>query len=340
MIMGYSAFIHSIGIYLPEKLCSNEELIQDFEGWTEKKIVSKTGIQCRRVCRDDELVSDIAVNAANKLLENNTIPRDEIDFLILCTESPDYFIPPTSCIVHERLGLSKSCAAFDYNLGCSGYVYGLALAKSLVHSGISKNTLLIMADMYTKHINAKDKSTRTIFGDGAAASLICRGSGESFIGEFSLGTDGSGIFELFIPAGGMKTPRTAETAVEIQDKYGNSRSQNNLYMNGPAVFKFTDRLVPELVDQVMAKNDFDFQKIDLFVFHQASTYLLENLRTKINIPQEKFYVNLSDIGNTVSASIPIALSLAESDGKLTRGMYVCLIGFGVGYSWGGTIIKW
>jgi len=335
-----SVFIHSIGIHLPEETCSNQELIQDYGEWTTNKIVSKTGIQCRKVCREGELVSDLAVNAANALFENNPAARDEIDFLILCTESPDYLLPPTSCIVHARLGLSKNCAAFDYNLGCSGYIYGLALAKSLVHSGLSHKTLLIMADTYTKHINAKDKSTRTIFGDGAAASLICRGPGESFIGEFSLGTDGSGAFELCIPAGGMKNPRTQATAVEMQDKYGNIRSQNNLYMNGPALYKFTDQLVPELVNQVMIKNDFNFDNIDLFIFHQANAYLLEKLRSKINIPKDKYYVNLLNIGNTVSASIPIAMSLAENEGKLTKGMHVCLIGFGVGFSWGGTIIKW
>ncbi len=338
--MPNSAHIHSIEIHLPEKSCSNQELIRDYGEWTTNKILSKTGIQNRRVCGEGEFVSDLAVNAANALFEKNPAARAEIDFLILCTESPDYLLPPTSCIVHERLGLSKSCAAFDYNLGCSGYIYGLALAKSLVQSGLSRHTLLIMADTYTKHINARDKSTRTIFGDGAAASLICRGSGDSFIGEFILGTDGSGANELCIPAGGMKIPRTKATALEVQDKFGNIRSQNNLYMNGPSLFKFTDQLVPELVNQVMIKNNIKFGDVDLFIFHQANAYLLEKLRVKINIPKDKYYVNLLNIGNTVSASIPIAMSQAATEGKLVRGMSVCLVGFGVGYSWGGTIVKW
>ncbi len=335
-------YIDAIEYYLPEQRLDNEELRRTFgDNPKTDKLLTKLGVEQRHIAASEELVSDLAVKAALRLFEKNGITSQEIDFLILCTQSPDYLAPTTACIVQDRLGLPKSCGALDYNLGCSGFIYGLALAKSLIHAGDAKNVLLILADTYSKHVHPLDKSTRPIFGDGAAAVLV-RGSeqGEGGIGRFTFGTDGSGIGNLVIPAGGMRQPRSSETGEASIDKFGNYRSQNNLYMNGPELFKYFSSMMPELVDSVLKKNALAKEDIDLCVFHQASRQMLESLRDCLGLKQERFNINMKDTGNTVSATIPIALRQAEAEGRLKKGDNILAVGFGIGYSWGGTVIKW
>jgi 3-oxoacyl-[acyl-carrier-protein] synthase-3 len=333
------ATIGGISYYLPEQILSNEELSSIYENWSADKIFEKTGINSRHIAGENENVSDIAVNAALKLFEEYDISPNDIDFVMLATQSPDYILPTTACIVQDRLGIPKSAGALDFNLGCSAFIYGLALSKGLLSSNISKNILLIMAETYSKHINPKDKSTRTIFGDGAAAILISQGEKDG-IREFILGSDGSGAENLIIPAGGMKLKHSDQTIVELEDENGSTRSKENIYMNGPEIFNFTIKVVPETVNNVLLKNNLVLEEIDLVVFHQANQYMLSYLRKKIKIPEDKFYINLEDTGNTVSASIPIALKMAEQEGRLKKGYKVLIVGFGVGLSWGATIIEW
>lgn len=335
-------YIHAIEYYLPEKKLDNEELCQTF-GYSPKidKLLAKIGVDQRHIAAADELVSDLAVKAALGLFKNNGISPGEIDFLILCTQSPDHLLPTTACIIQDRLGIPKSCGALDFNLGCSGFIYGLALAKSLINTSVAKNVLLIMADTYSKHVHPLDKSTKPIFGDGAAAILI-KGSSqeENGIGQFVLGTDGKGAENLIVPAGGMKQPRSSETGEVTIDKYGNHRTSNNLYMNGPELFKYFSSLMPELVDSILKRNSLSRDDIDFYVFHQASLQMLESLRDCLGLENEKFYINVKNTGNTVSATIPIALKQAEEEGRIKKGDTILTIGFGVGYSWGGTILKW
>ena len=335
----YYPFIHSINYTLPDKNLTNEELAIECN-CNNVSTLKKIGISERRISGKNEFVSDMAKKASNELFKNENIHPDEIDFIILCTQSPDYLLPTTACILQNELGISTNCGAIDFNLGCSGFIYGLAIASSLILNKVASNVLLIMAETYTKHINPLDKATRPIFGDGAAATLIRGDSNAQRIGEFILGTDGSGAQHLIIPAGGMRLPKSPQTAVCMRDKYGNVRSLENLYMNGPEIFNFVVDLIPSLVEDILIKNKMDIDEIDLFVFHQASRYLLETIRDKLKIPMDKFYINIDMIGNTVSASIPIALRLAEEEQKLKRGSKVMLAGFGVGYSWGATLIRW
>lgn len=337
--MNDNAYIHSISYYLPESVLTNDDLALVYNDWNGDKVLSKTGIARRHISAENELASDMAAMAALKLFEDGDISPECIDFIILCTQSPDYLLPTTACILQEKLNVPVNCGALDINLGCSGFVYGLALSKSLIFTGVASNVLLVMSETYTKHINAMDKSTRTIFGDGAAAVLI-RGGSEAKIGQFVLGTDGKGAKNLIVPSGGLKLKRCIATAQEIEDESGNIRSQDNLYMNGPEIFSFTINTIPGLVNNVLTKNLLGMDNIDLFVFHQANKFMLEHLRKILNIPVHKFYVNMTDIGNTVSATIPIALKMAQDDGVLKPGNTVMLVGFGVGYSWGATIIKW
>lgn len=329
------AGILGIEYVLPEAVLTNEELAAEFSVWTAGKILKKTGIESRHISADGETAADLGYRAAKKLLNTDIVQRDDIDFVILATQTPDYLLPTSACLIQERLGLGKGVGAFDINLGCSGYIYGLAVSKGLVETGIAQNVLLITAETYSKHINKLDKSTRTIFGDGAAATLI--GTGGMQIGDFDLGTDGGGKDLLMIPAGGARLPNSPETSQEHETD-GNTRSQDNLFMDGTGVFEFTIREVPGSVDAFLAKAGKTKDDIDLFVFHQANKFMLDFLQTSMDIPKEKFYINMQDIGNTVSASIPIALKRAQEDGTLEGKHNVLLCGFGVGLSWGTTII--
>lgn len=321
---------------LPDKILSNEELATLYTNWSAEKIKEKTGIENRHVTIEGETVLDLGEKAAKKIFDNGIITKEEIDFIVFVTQSPDYKLPTTACLLQERLGLSTKCGAFDINLGCSGFIYGLAVSKSLVETGIARNVLLITSETYSKYVNAMDKSTRTIFGDAAAATII--GMGGMEICGFDLGTDGAGRNLLIVPAGGSKNAYSDETMKEIEED-GNIRSQNNLFMNGPGVFEFTIREVPGSVNRVLKNEKIDKDSIDLFVFHQANKYMLDFLVKSMKLKKDKCYYNFSDIGNTVSASIPIALKRAIDDETVKHNQIILLCGFGVGLSWGSTIIK-
>lgn len=329
-----------ISYYLPPSILTNEELEKEYNSssWTASKIYRKTGIKSRHIAKD-ELTSDLAVEAGKKLFAEYGISPSEIDFLLLCTQSPDYYLPTTACIVQDRLGIPTSAGAFDYNLGCSGYIYGLATAKGLLATGIAKNVLLITAETYTKHIHPLDRSTRTVFGDGATATLLKKEDIDK-IGQFTLVTDGSGAQNLIVPTGAMATPRTEKTALEQEDANGNIRSMDNIYMNGPEIYAFTLRGVPELIDNVLKKNNTTIEELDYIILHQANKLVLESLRLKLEIPEEKYCIDVEEIGNTVSSTIPIAIKRSIEKGvpQIQKGNKILIAGFGVGYSLGATII--
>ncbi len=326
--------ITNIEYYLPEKIVTNDQLAKEFHGWSSAKIEKKVGIRERHIAGEDETALDLALISGKKILKN--YDKNKIDFLLFCTQSPEYYLPSGACILQDRLGLNKKIGAFDYNLGCSGFVYGLALSKSLINSKIATNILLITSETYTKHIHPKDKGNRTIFGDAAAATIIEK-SEEEQIGEFVLGTDGSGYKNLIIPNGGLRN-RYSPDAKETDDGSGNIRTNNNLYMNGSEIFNFTIKAVPKVVSETLKKNNTTLDEIDYVIFHQSNKYMNEYLRKKINIAKNKFCENLLLKGNTVSNTIPIAIKDSLEADIIKRNDMVLLVGFGVGYSWGGAII--
>lgn len=335
------AFIRAIEYHLPEGMLTNELLAAEFPDWTVEKIEEKTGISVRRIAAPGECASDLGVAAAEKLFASGVCAPQDIDYLLLCTQSPDYFLPTTSCVMQDRLGIPKTAGAIDFNQGCSGYVYGLGLAKGLIETGQASNVLLVTAETYSKHIHPGDKSVRTLFGDAAAATLIQkRRAGESCIGPFVYGTDGSGGKNLIVPTGGVRQPRTAETGQVVMDESGNLRSLDNLYMNGSEIFTFTLNTIPKSVKGLLEVSGKTMDDIDLFVFHQANRFMLEHLRKKVKIPEEKFCMSFGVYGNTVSSTIPIALKDVAMEGRLNAGDLVMLVGFGVGYSWGATLVRW
>lgn len=329
------AYIKAISYYLPVGILTNEKLVIDFPEWTVEKIASKVGVNSRHIAAENETATDLAVNAADNLFqENPDLKRKDIDFVILCTQSPDYFLPTSACIVQERLGLRTDIGAFDFNLGCSGYIYGLAISKGLIAGGIAKNILLLTAETYSKHLHPRDKGNLTIFGDAATATLVST-DGWAEISEFSLGTDGKGAENLIVKSGASRLPDKMNDLTF--DENGNPISSDYLFMNGASIFSFTQHNVPIVVKDTLDKNRLQKEDINLFIFHQANNYMLEFLRKKIKIEKEKFYINMAEIGNTVSNSIPIAIKDALEENKLKGNILLC--GFGVGYSWGGCVIK-
>ncbi len=328
------ASIKALAYYLPKTIVTNEELVADFPEWTVDKIADKVGVNNRHIA-DDETISSMAIKAAKKLFqENPSIMREDIDFILVCTQSPDYFLPSTACIVQDKLGIPKTCGAFDFNLGCSGYEYGLATAKGYIAAGIANNVLLITAEAYNKHIHPRDKGNRTIFGDAATATLIST-DGFAEIGDFVLGTDGSGAENLIVKTGGMASPEKANDLAF--DENGNPRSSDYLYMNGAEIFNFTLRVVPKMVRQTLEKNGLSNDDINLYVFHQANRFMLSHLRKKLKISEDKFFINMAEIGNTVSSTIPIALKDAQNAGLIKGNILIA--GFGVGLSWGACTLK-
>jgi 3-oxoacyl-[acyl-carrier-protein] synthase-3 len=334
------ARITDIACHLPPRVLDNEDLAREIEGWTAQKILEKTGIRRRHIAAEGECSSDLAVEAARRLFASGACSPADVDFLLLCTQSPDYFLPTTACLLQERLGIPTSAGALDFNLGCSGFVYGLALAKGLVETGQARAVLLLTAETYSKFLAKDDRSVRTLFGDAAAATLVKAGEEEEdAIGPFEFGTDGAGAENLIVPTGGLRRPREPDAPL-VTDSSGNRRTVNDLSMNGPEIFSFTLRVVPPTVERLLAKAGKSAADVDLYVFHQANRYMLEHLRKKMKLPEDRFVISVEACGNTVSASIPFALADAAAAGRLKRGGLVMLVGFGVGYSWGGALIRW
>lgn len=334
--MAYTTYIKGLSYYLPERVVGNEELVSEFPEWSVDKVAKKVGVNSRHLAADDETAGDMAEKAARKLFAEYNIAPSEIDFVMLCTQSPDYFLPSTACILQYKLGIPTTAGAFDYNLGCSGCVYGMAIAKGLIAAGIAKNVLLLTAETYNKYLHPTDKSNRSIFGDGAAACLVST-EGFAKIGDFSLGTDGSGKDKLIVRTGAARC-RTATGYSDVDDE-GHTRYDDYLYMDGGGIFNFTLDALPGLIKNILAKNSMEANDVDYYVFHQANKFMLNTIRKVCVLPKDKFYINLEETGNTVSSTVLIGLKQCLEAGTIVAGMKVMVTGFGVGLSWGGTILK-
>ncbi len=325
-----TAFLLGIECHLPEQIRTNEELAALHAGWDATKFYEKTGIRSRRIAAVDQTASDLGYLAAERLLRGTAIDRGTIDALLFCTQSPDFFLPTTACLLQERLGLPSTCGAFDYNLGCSGFTYGLWLARSLILSNTVRNVLLIVADTYSKYCDPDDLTTGPIFGDAGAAALISGSSSGSIatLGPTVVGTDGRGAGNLIVRAGCARLPATT------------SRADRHLYMNGPEVFSFTLSAVKAGIQQLLDGLGIGWNEVDVFLFHQANRFMLQRLRTVMKIPEGKMPIDMEDVGNTVSASIPLLIRRGMDRGLFRPGQRCVMAGFGVGYSWAMSALTW
>jgi 3-oxoacyl-[acyl-carrier-protein] synthase-3 len=320
-----TAGISAIEYYLPEATLTNDSLSREHPEWSVAKIEAKTGIRQRHLAAAGETSLDLGVRAAEKLFASGAVAPAEIDFVLLCTQTPDYLLPTSACILQDRLGVPQAAGALDFNLGCSGFVYGLGLAKGLIESRQARNVLLVTAETYSKLLAPDDHSVRTIFGDAAAATLVREQPSDTApMGPFVYGTDGSGARNLIVKSGGLREGGPIGT----------------IAMNGPEIFHFTLQVVPQLIATTLERARLRREDIDLFVFHQANAFMLKHLRDKLEIPSERFALSLEDCGNTVSSTIPIVLKRCVGDGRLKAGQRVMLVGFGVGYSWGAAVVPW
>lgn len=309
---------------MPVNVLSNADLATVNPDWKPEKVEKKVGIRNRHIAAKGETALDLAEQAARKLLAH--VLPDEIDFILFCTQSPEYLLPTSACILQEKLGLRTDIGALDFNLGCSGYIYGLALSKGLINSGLCRKVLLLTGETYSKFLSPGDVSNRSIFGDAASATLICQAEEEHF-GEFEFGTDGRGADNLIVKN------LTARNSYHSDD---NARPE--LSMNGPEIFNFTIEMVPLLIMKALAKNKLNKDEVDYTILHQANKYIIEFLIDLVGLQKAKCHIDMMEYGNTVSNTIPIALKDSVDKGIVKAGDKVLLAGFGVGYSWGSTII--
>lgn len=334
------ARISAIATAFPADQLRDEDLAQEHPEWNISKLGRTTGIRNRNVALGGVLSSDLATAAARRLFTEHRIDPASIDYLLLCTQSPDFPLPTTACIVQNAIGMRTDVGAIDVNLGCSGFVYALALVKGLIETGQVRNALIVTVETHSKFANPDDKATRPIFGDGAAAVFVDGEPGDTdYLDGFVLGTDGTGGRHLVVPSGslapGERIAEGSPAAARELDSNG-----YDMFMDGTEIFNFTLRVVPGCVDQVLEKTSLTIDDVDHVVFHQANGFLIEHLRKKLDIPKEKFLVSMENYGNTGSSTIPIVLSDALREGRIKRGDKVLIAGFGVGLSWGGALLTW
>ena len=334
------SYIKAISYHLPEKVLSNADLAREFPDYKIEDLTRLTGVRSRHIAAEGETPGDLGIEAAKKLFSEHKISPEDIDHVLFCTQMGDYLTPTTACIIQDRLGIPKHAGAVDFNQGCTGYIYGLAMAKGLVETNMAKNVLLLTSEAITHLIHKEDKSNRAIFGDGAAATLISRSEEPGHgIGDFVFGTDGKGYDEIIIKHGGARYPAHRTISEDYKDQLGNVRNDACFYMNGAAVFTFSMEIVPGLVNDLLDKAGLTKEDINLFVLHQANQVILESIFRKMKIPEEKTIIHLEKTGNTVASTIPIALKQALDEGRVSKGDKVLLAGFGVGFSWAGTIVE-
>jgi len=334
-----STIIKSIEYYLPENIFTNEILQKENPQWDMGNVISKSGVLQRHIAKEGETALDLSQKACDQIFNKKGNDKSDIDGIIYCTQSPDYIMPGNSFLLHKYLDLSNDVFAYDFNHACTGYIYSLAMAHSFILSGIARKILLINADTYSKYINNRDRSVRVLFGDGAAATIVEKSVKNKGIIDLELASFGKNFDSFYIPAGGIRIPKSSETSKENVDDRGNIRSKEDIFMDGTKVWAFINSVVPKQIKRLLNRNNLEISDIDLFVFHQASQMTLDTIAKILRLDREKVFINIYNIGNTVSASIPIAIKDAIIQGKLIRGQKVLLSGFGVGMSYGTILME-
>ena len=327
--------IKQIEYFLPKEILTNQELRKKYSNWDIKSIEKKTGVKKRHIASEKQTAYDLSLVACKKLLFKNK--SKNIDAILYCSQSPDYIMPSNSFLLHKDLKLKKDVFTLDFSHGCSGYIYSLVIADSLIKSKQAENILLVNADTYSKFINKKDKSTRVLFGDGAAATLIENNPKSLGIIDSIIETYGKGFDSFWIPSGGMRNKGNEN--IVSKDRSGNERSLDNIHMDGFAVWSFINAYVPKQINTLLRRNNLNKNDVDLFIFHQASQFTLDSIIKSLKLNRNKTFINIENKGNTVSATIPIAIKDAVNKKKLKRGSLILLSGFGIGLSYGSVLMK-
>ena len=325
---------------VPKKRLTNKELAGRFGERHLKSVFKMAGIRERRIVSEGETASDLAYWAARRLINDRHLDTQEIDLLIFASQTGDYQIPATACVLHGRLGLSEQCAAFDIGMGCSSYPYSLSVAHSMVCAGVARKALVLVAEALTPTIHPSDRGLVPLFGDGAAATLIEPVAGRGGFAGFLLGTDGSGYQSIIVPASGARMPRTDETKKEIEEESGIVRTREHLHMDGPAIFFFSVYKIPNIIQLALDRFRLTLDDLDLLLLHQANKTMVDQIYRALKVPLEKRFYFMETIGNISGASTPILLAEAWRQGLVRAGEHVLLAAFGNGLSWGVTVIEW
>ena len=331
--------IVDIAYYLPERTESNTELSRKNPAWNLDMVVQKTGVYTRYIADSEQTAVDLGQRAVDRLALRNPGLLDHIDGLIFCSVTEDYQFPRNSYVLHERLNLPHSVFCLDIGLACSGFVYALAVAHGLLHAGVLKNIILVTADTYSKCISEKDRATKLLFSDGAAATWLGVSGSSAGLIDIACGSFGKVFDGAWVPAGRARRPSSVDTLCEREDASGNIRTLEQLHMDGKRMLAMVGSLVPKQVRQLLQRNGLTVEDIDLFVFHQASKLVLDSLEKLLRLPYDKNFRNLTEVGNITSASIPVALKNALEDGRLKRGDRIVISGFGAGFSFGSAILE-
>lgn len=328
-VLNRYAHIVGWGMYVPQRVMTNDDLARIVDT-TDEWITSRTGIRERRIASPKESTSTLATQAGRAALELANIDPGDVDLVIVATCTPDHLFPATACLVQDALGCSKA-GAFDVSAACSGFIYGLTVATQMIRTGVMRTVLVIGAETLSRVINWRDRGTCVLFGDGAGAFVLQARETPGGLLSSVLRSDGSGGNSLILPAGGSRTPATFDT---VRD------NQHTLHMDGKAVYRFATRVMTEAIKEVTAKSGVPLDHVQLIVPHQANQRIIDSSARTLNLPPDRFVMNLDRYGNTSAASIPIAVCEAVRDGRLRADDNVVLVGFGAGLTWGAGLIHW
>ena len=324
-----NAGIVGLGMCVPDRVLTNEDLSKLVET-NDEWIVSRTGIKERRITDADTASSDLAIVAAQRALKDAGVEPEELDLVLCATATGDYIWPATACIIQDKIG-AKRAAAFDLSAACAGFCYGLATAAGFVQTRAMRRVLVVGVDTLTKQVNWNDRGTCILFGDGAGAAVLAPCAPEEGLLASALGADGSGVQSVWMPAGGVRTPLTQE---------GIDAKQNCITMKGAEVYKFAVRVIPDAVEEALKRACLRPGDISLLVMHQANLRIIQAVGDRLGLSPDKVFVNVQKYGNTSAASVPMALTEAQEQGRLKRGDIVATVGFGAGLAWGANIMRW
>lgn len=338
--MDKNIHISAISYYVPGYVERNIDLADEYPHKVNAQLIEQVGVKEKHIIAKDLKASHLALRAAQQLLEETGFDKNNLDALIYCSEHHDYVTPPTSCVLHGELGLGPNTGTFDMTHGCSGYLYGLAMAKGLISGLGMKNILFLTASATTKYIDPANLSLRLLFGDAGSATLVTDSGERKYgqLGEFVLGTNGAAFTKIIIRDGREANPLSDESYKERTDQFGNVFTDKGLRMDGPGILLFILKRVPALIEETLAKNGLQKEDIDLYVLHQANYFALEYVRKKMKLEEGRFFYDMEKFGNTVQATVPIGLNDAMSKGLIKPGYKVLIAGFGTGLSWGATVL--
>lgn len=325
----YSVGITGVGSYVPEKILTNNDLSKMVDT-SHEWILSRTGIEERRIADKDQAASDLGTKAAIKALEDANLKPEDIDLIIVATATPDHVFPSTACIIQDKIGASKA-AAFDLSAGCSGFIYAVATGANFIKAGAYEKVLIIGSEVLSKIVNWEDRNTCVLFGDGAGACVLERCEEGYGILSYELGSDGSGGDLLIVPSSGSRMPTSEETVRE---------NLHTIQMEGKEVFKFAVRIMEKSSMNVLDKANLQVEDLDFFIPHQANMRIIDSALKKLKLSKDKACINLSKYGNSSAASIPVALDEAMKEGRIKKGDNVLMIGFGAGLTWASMVVKW